>query len=237
MNQKGFINILLIIIVVALVGAGAYFVSTKQITPPNPISIPTPSPTPTPTPSPTPSTSTQITNRGMKVKVVLTGPLQVIQHNFQGKEVVLDNMGNLQAGNRIGIVRNPFGEPSEVASIDVLFLHDQIRKAKENQQESFTSAVLTIDLPTNSTGGEYLIIYYLDNGNRKFDKGESFESSWTGGRDTFELQFLEATSEEKTKLGGHKGWNIVEGGFPQRYTQDFNNSIIRIEPKPRIIID
>ena len=33
MNQKGFINILLIIIVVALVGAGAYFVSTKQITP------------------------------------------------------------------------------------------------------------------------------------------------------------------------------------------------------------
>lgn len=54
MNQKGFINILLIIIVVALVGAlvgaGAYFVSTKQITPPNP--IPTPSPTPTPTPVP-----------------------------------------------------------------------------------------------------------------------------------------------------------------------------------------
>ncbi len=40
MNQKGFINILLIIIVVALVGAGAYFVSTKQTTLPNPIPVP-----------------------------------------------------------------------------------------------------------------------------------------------------------------------------------------------------
>ena len=57
MNQKGFINILLIIIVVALVGAGVYFVSTKQITPLNPIPTYIPSPTPTPTPSPTPNTS------------------------------------------------------------------------------------------------------------------------------------------------------------------------------------
>ena len=55
MNQKGFINIILIIIVVALVGVGVYFVSTKQITQPNPIPTPTPSPTPTPTLSPTPS--------------------------------------------------------------------------------------------------------------------------------------------------------------------------------------
>ena len=57
MNQKGFINILLIIIVVALVGAGAYFVSTKQTTSPNPIPTPTPSLTPIPTPSPTPKPS------------------------------------------------------------------------------------------------------------------------------------------------------------------------------------
>lgn len=55
MNQKGFIKILLIITVVALLGAGAYFVSTKQTTPPNPIPTPTPSPTPTPKPSPTPT--------------------------------------------------------------------------------------------------------------------------------------------------------------------------------------
>ena len=43
MNQKGFVNIILIIIVAALVGTGAYFVSTRQIMPP------TPSPTPSPT--------------------------------------------------------------------------------------------------------------------------------------------------------------------------------------------
>ncbi len=57
MNQKGFINIILIVIVVALIGVGAYFVSTKQTAPPNPTPTPTPSPTPTPTPSPTPKPS------------------------------------------------------------------------------------------------------------------------------------------------------------------------------------
>ena len=51
-HQKGFINILLIVIVVALVGAGIYVVSTRQ-TPP-PVSPPTPTPSPTPTPTPTP---------------------------------------------------------------------------------------------------------------------------------------------------------------------------------------
>lgn len=40
MNQKRFINILLVIIVVALVGAGAYFISTRQITPPRLTPIP-----------------------------------------------------------------------------------------------------------------------------------------------------------------------------------------------------
>ena len=57
MKQKGFVKILLIIIVVALVGTGAYFVSTKQTTSPNPIPTPTPSLTPIPTPSPTPKPS------------------------------------------------------------------------------------------------------------------------------------------------------------------------------------
>ena len=36
MNRKGFRNILLVITVIAFVGAGAYFVSTRQITPPPP---------------------------------------------------------------------------------------------------------------------------------------------------------------------------------------------------------
>src|SRR3989344_5893397 len=57
MNQKGFINIILVIIVVALVGAGAYFVSTRQVMPPTPSPTPTPSPIPTPTPNPTPDPS------------------------------------------------------------------------------------------------------------------------------------------------------------------------------------
>jgi len=51
MNQKGLINIVLII--VALIGTGIYFISTRQtISPP---SVTTPSPTPTPSPSPKPS--------------------------------------------------------------------------------------------------------------------------------------------------------------------------------------
>ncbi|KKR88960.1 MAG: hypothetical protein UW50_C0002G0023 [Candidatus Wolfebacteria bacterium GW2011_GWA1_44_24] len=61
MNQKGFINIILVVIIVALVGAGAYFVSTRQTISPTP--MPSSSPTPTPTPTPTqPST----TDTGLK---------------------------------------------------------------------------------------------------------------------------------------------------------------------------
>ncbi len=57
MNQKGFINIILILIIVTLVGAGAYFVSTRQTTPATPTPSPSPTPTPTPTPVPTPKPS------------------------------------------------------------------------------------------------------------------------------------------------------------------------------------
>lgn len=51
-NQRGFTNILLIIITVALVGTAGYFVSTRQVVPPAPSPIPSPTPTPTPTPAP-----------------------------------------------------------------------------------------------------------------------------------------------------------------------------------------
>ncbi len=64
-NQKGFASIILIIIIVALAVAGAYFVSSRQSTTrptlspmptpiPSPVHTPVPKPTPTPTPSPTP---------------------------------------------------------------------------------------------------------------------------------------------------------------------------------------
>ena len=54
MKQKGFINILLIVLVVASIGTGIYVVSTRQTLPPVPNPSPIPSPTPTPTPTPRP---------------------------------------------------------------------------------------------------------------------------------------------------------------------------------------
>ncbi len=54
MNQKGFTNILLIVVIVVLAGAGVYFVATHQTTP-TPIPTPSPTPVPSPTPSPAPN--------------------------------------------------------------------------------------------------------------------------------------------------------------------------------------
>jgi len=58
MNQKGFITILLIVVIVAFAGASVYFVATRQATSPTPTPTPNPTPspahTPTPKPSPTP---------------------------------------------------------------------------------------------------------------------------------------------------------------------------------------
>lgn len=48
MNQKGFINLLLIVIVVALVGMGSYFILNRQVSPPPFVLPPTPTPTPPP---------------------------------------------------------------------------------------------------------------------------------------------------------------------------------------------
>src|SRR3972149_7846548 len=42
--QKGFINIFLIVIIVALAGAGIYIASTRQVTSPVPAPIPNPEP-------------------------------------------------------------------------------------------------------------------------------------------------------------------------------------------------
>lgn len=66
MNQKGFINILLIVLVVVLAGVAGYFTLSNRSIAPTPTPLvgeqPTPSPSPTPTtpPKPTP-TSTQTT--------------------------------------------------------------------------------------------------------------------------------------------------------------------------------
>ncbi|TSC78333.1 MAG: hypothetical protein G01um101433_274 [Parcubacteria group bacterium Gr01-1014_33] len=57
LNQKGFINIALVILVVILAGAAGYLTLIKKSPQPTPIPspMPTPSPLPTPTPNPTPA--------------------------------------------------------------------------------------------------------------------------------------------------------------------------------------
>lgn len=55
MNQKGFITILLIVVIVAFAGASVYFVATRQATSPTPTPTPNPTPSPTHTPTPKPS--------------------------------------------------------------------------------------------------------------------------------------------------------------------------------------
>lgn len=95
MNQKGFINILLIIIVVALVGAGAYFVSTRQVTTPTPSSTSTPSLTSTteletsPAPKLTPSlTSTPIKKTDSQSLISITKThLKVVRQTLPGAEL------------------------------------------------------------------------------------------------------------------------------------------------------
>lgn len=61
MNQKGFINIILLVIIVLLVGTGVYFVSKPiiSIPNPNPNPIPIQPPLPNPNPLPTPIACTQ----------------------------------------------------------------------------------------------------------------------------------------------------------------------------------
>lgn len=55
MNQKGSMNILVIIIVVALLAGGVYVLATRQAAAPMTTPTPTPGTAPSPTPNPTPT--------------------------------------------------------------------------------------------------------------------------------------------------------------------------------------
>jgi len=55
MNQKGFINIAIIVGVIALLGVAGYFIANRQTPLPEPTPSPAPLPSPTPNPSPTPT--------------------------------------------------------------------------------------------------------------------------------------------------------------------------------------
>ena len=99
MNQKGFANILLIIIIVALTGAGAYFVATRQTAPPAPAPAPSPSPTPTPTPTPIPSPTPTPTPQSDVIKVKLLDA-------FSGKKISLTDV-RIYSDNGIRCVTTP----------------------------------------------------------------------------------------------------------------------------------
>lgn len=62
MNQKGFVNIIVIIGIVILAGVAGYFIVNKRTLPPKPAPSPTSTLTPTPTPSPSPQHTPQSTN-------------------------------------------------------------------------------------------------------------------------------------------------------------------------------
>lgn len=110
MDQKGFINILLIIIVVALVGVSVYFVAITQ---PTFTPIPTPSSTPylhpsprqrqtsSPTPSPS-STSTQsVSEYPFVIEALMESKLQSLDAEFKG-------LNRLRSCNReVGGIRSP----------------------------------------------------------------------------------------------------------------------------------
>lgn len=63
MNQKGLIRVILVVIIVALIGAGTYFVATKPVTTPTSLPIPTPAPTLSPS-----STLTPVSNDGKIIR-------------------------------------------------------------------------------------------------------------------------------------------------------------------------
>jgi len=181
-----------------------------------------------------------------KIQVALKMPLQSVQFTREGERVVLDNTEYLLRGNRFGIVREPFNEAYEVDSVDASLLIDEIFEAKDNNESEFTSTILEINLPKepnqesslSTFRGEYIVIFYLDsNNNKKFDKGEGFVGSWLGGKNSFQLQFLKEVSDDQAELGAREGWDIVEGGFPQTFTQNFDEIIFYINPLNLPIID
>ncbi len=104
MNQKGFINILLIVIVVVLVGAGIYVVSTRQVTPPTPTITPKPSPTPALSPnSTTATTGDDAYNwpiQNVCIPVSRPGDPVVIRDLRDGTYIYQRSDGNLFRGNQ-----------------------------------------------------------------------------------------------------------------------------------------
>lgn len=88
MNQKGFANIIFVIVIVALVGAGGYFVFVKKspiVQQPEPTQTPTQTPTPTQTTTPNPTSTT-----------LSTGLPKEIENNKGFKSFISDKLGSVE---------------------------------------------------------------------------------------------------------------------------------------------
>ena len=171
------------------------------------------------------------------IKVALKLDIKFISTTEDGRKIVVDNTlaENLLQGNRLGIVRDIFHDPFEIVSIDASLPTDEIIVAKKNGEMNFTSSNFSIELSENvaqdSRQEEYLVIFYEDsNRNDRFDKGEPFISGCDGSKDTLQLQFFREVSRAELDVGIQQGWNIVEGGEPRNFTQNFDDTIFFINP-------
>ncbi|MBI2326797.1 hypothetical protein HYU92_00610 [Candidatus Curtissbacteria bacterium] len=122
-KQKGFINIFLIIIVIALVGAGIYVASTRQTSPPGPTPIPTLSPTPTPTPTPIPVPNGE----------------KIIRKVGERESSFLIQKINQNSVDGLWFVIYPIERPNDPGSPKTLYIGDDIGYACEGVSEKLIS--------------------------------------------------------------------------------------------------
>jgi len=139
--------------------------------------------------------------------------------------------------NRVGVVLDPTGEAQELVSKDAAVL---LRQLTGEKGDPITTAPLELELPEdpikNKDREDYQIIFYNDsNRNHRFDRGESYIGSYTGGRGTYRVRYLKKIGEQDRANGAAPGWNIVEGGAPEVYHTDFDRTVIYINPAIRPI--
>ena len=137
MNQKGFINILLIVIVVALVWTEIYFVSTRQISPPVP--TPSPSPTPTPTPIPTPTPKPNPTPKPSPTPTPRPSGEKIIRKVGEKESSFLIQKINPSSVDGLWFQTYPIEQPNDPGTPKILHIGDDIGYACEGVSEKLIS--------------------------------------------------------------------------------------------------
>ena len=127
MNQKGFINILLIVVIAVLAGAGVFLIATRQTTPSTP--IPTPSATPIPTPSPTLTPTPTPVPNGEKI-IRKVGEKEI---SFLIQKINPDNVEGLW------FEVYPIERPNDPGTPKTLYVGDDIGYACEGVSEKLIS--------------------------------------------------------------------------------------------------